>query len=637
MTRSKWLSAERFTIVGYICYLARDPTSRLEFTMLSSRTFFPAGLPAGLRTVSLLAAATCAVLSTNALALQPSERVENFRLLDHAGDSHELYYYDTAKAVVLLTQSNACKASTAAIAKVDALQQQHDDGTLQSFLINSSAGDSRAQIEAFAAKQGQQTPILMDASQLIGESMQLNTAGEMLILNTADWTVAYRGAPNRHADKALKAVLNGKPVAKQSSRVKGCDVAYPAQVARAEHANISYADDVAPILLDNCVSCHRQGGIGPWAMTNYTMIQGFAPMIREVLRTKRMPPWHADPKHGTFSNDRSLTVAEEKTLVHWIEAGAPRGAGEDPLVTTDIEYTEWDTEGVLGKPHYVVDIPASEIPASGVVDYKYHYVKNPIGRDVWVQAAEVLPGDRAVLHHVITAFGDMITEGKYKGRMKHTGGLRGYAPGITNEPFPENTGVFLPADATLEFQVHYTTSGKATVDESRMGLWFYDKAPEKQVYTKFIANGKIRIPAHAANHAEQEEYVIPNDAILYNVMPHAHFRGKAAEFRAFYPDGTEELLLSVPNYDFNWQTTYEFSKPKFVPEGTRIVQTNWWDNSAANSANPDPSIEVTWGEQSWEEMLFGAFLMRTLDADEARAMRTASDTSASPQGLPGGQ
>ena len=567
--------------------------------------------------------------------LQPSQQVENFRLLDHAGISHELYYYDTAKAVVLLTQSNQCNVASTAMAQATALQEAYADQGVLVFMINSTASDSRSAIEAAAEKAGIKIPILMDSTQLIGESMNLATAGEALVLNTADWTVAYRGAANKYANKALNAVLAGQRVKKTTSKIKGCAVDYPAQQARATHASISYQQDIAPILLDNCVSCHRQGGIGPWAMTNYTMIKGFAPMIREVLRTQRMPPWHADPKHGTFSNDRSLTDTELTTLVHWIEAGAPRGEGEDPLVTTDIEYTEWDTEGVLGKPHYVVDIPAAEIPASGTVDYKYHYVKNPIGRDVWVHATEVLPGDRAVLHHVITAFGDMITEGPYKGRMKHTGGLRGYAPGITNEPFPENTGVFLPADATLEFQVHYTTSGKATVDESRLGLWFHDEAPERRVFTKFIANGKIRIPAHAANHAEKEEYTIPKDSILYNVMPHAHFRGKAAEFRAFYPDGTEELLLSVPNYDFNWQTTYEFKEPKFVPAGTRIVQTNWWDNSAANSANPDPTIEVTWGEQSWEEMLFGAFLMRTLDAKEAEQMRTARRAEL-PLTVPGG-
>ena len=239
-----------------------------------------------------------------------------------------------------------------------------------------------------------------------------------------------------------------------------------------------------------------------------------------------------------------------------------------------------------------------------------------------------MPGDRAVLHHTITTFGKIMTEGPRAGDLKPEGGLRGYAPGMTNKAFPDGTGVRLPADTTLEFQMHYTTAGKATVDESKLGLWFFDEAnpPEHEVVSMFVLNARIKIPAGANNHKETVARVIPKDALLYNLMPHAHFRGKAAEFRAVYPDGTEELLLSVPNYDFNWQTTYEFAEPKFIPAGTKLVQANWWDNSAANPANPDPSIDVTRGEQSWEEMLFGAMSMRFLDDKEAETYRTTADT-----------
>ena len=251
------------------------------------------------------------------------------------------------------------------------------------------------------------------------------------------------------------------------------------------------------------MGCHREGGIGPWAMNDYNMVRGFSLMVREVVRTKRMPPWHADPTIGHWENDRSLSNEQIKTLVHWIEAGAPRGEGEDFLATNDTVYPTWDTENVLGKqPDYVINIPATEVPATGVVDYQYHHMDNPIEKDVWVQAAEILPGDRAVLHHTITAFGDIITEGKRKGRLDYKGGLRGYAPGITNQAFPENTGVFLPAGSTLEFQMHYTTAGKATVDESKMGLWFYDEPPTETLVSMFIANPRIKIPAHADNHRE---------------------------------------------------------------------------------------------------------------------------------------
>jgi hypothetical protein len=228
-----------------------------------------------------------------------------------------------------------------------------------------------------------------------------------------------------------------------------------------------------------------------------------------------------------------------------------------------------------------------------------------------------------VLHHVITSYGTLETEGRRKGRLKREGqaGLRGYVPGMTSQMFPEGTGVYLPADATIEFQVHYTTNGKATVDESQLGIWVYEEPPEHQVFSMILLNGRIQIPPHAKAHKEFAERVIPKDALVYNLLPHAHFRGKASEFSVVYPDGTEEILLSVPNYDFNWQTTYSLAEPKLIPAGSKIVHTTWWDNSAQNPANPDPTIEVTWGEQSWEEMLFGAILMRFLDEEEVAELK----------------
>ncbi len=567
-------------------------------------------------------------------AIKAQDHVENFRLLDHTGASHELYYYSDASAIAFMVQGNGCPIVRNAMPRFKELRDEFAAKGVQFFLLNANLQDNRDTINKEADDFAYDIPILMDTTQIIGEGLGLVRTGEVFVVDTNTWTVAYQGAlddrlgyetqkksaKQEFLKDALTNLVDGKPVEVASTDAVGCLINFPAQQSRAQHASISYAEDIAPILQENCVTCHRVGGIGPWAMNDYNMVRGFSQMIREVVRTKRMPPWHADPAHGQFSNDRSLTAEETQTLVHWVEAGAPRGEGPDPLALAAPNNFVWETEGTLGKPHAVIGIPASEIPATGVVDYKYHHVKNTVGRDVWVQAAEVLPGDRAVLHHVITVFGDVITEGKWKGRLRPKGGLRGYAPGMTNEGFPENTGVFLPADATIEFQVHYTTNGRATLDASKMGLWFYDEPPEKQVFSKFIANNDIKIPAHAKAHAEKEEYVIPKDALMYNILLHAHFRGKAGSFEAFYPDGSTEMLLSVPNYDFNWQTTYEFAEPKFMPAGTKIVQTNWWDNSAQNPANPDPSIDVTWGEQSWEEMLFGAFLMRWVDEEEAKEL-----------------
>jgi peroxiredoxin/mono/diheme cytochrome c family protein len=584
------------------------------------------------RIVSILVAACVA---TSAWAVEVGERVENFRLLAHTGDSHELYYYSNLDAVVFLVQGNGCPIVRNAAPRFAELRDEFADQNVKFFMLNSNLQDNRASITKEAKEFGYDIPILMDDTQIIGESLDLVRTGEVFVVDPKTWKVAYSGAlddrltyenqkKEASAHYLRDAVANmtaGEPVALASTDSLGCLINFPEKTARANHANISYSNDIAPILADNCVSCHREGGIGPWAMTDYNMVRGFSLMIREVVRTQRMPPWHADPAHGEWANDRSLSDDEIKTLVHWIEAGAPRGEGEDMLANLDHEYSEWTTSELLGDPDYVVDIPAMEIPATGVVDYQYHLVDNPIGKDVWVHAAEILPGDRAVLHHTITTFGDVMTEGKYKGQLNRKGGLRGYAPGITNQAYPDGTGTFLPADATIEFQMHYTPVGRATVDESKMGIWVYDEPPTHPIISMFTANPRIKIPPHAANHMETVERTIPKDALLYNLMPHAHFRGKAANFIAKYPDGTEELLLSVPHYDFNWQTDYEFKEPKFIPAGTTLVQTGWWDNSAQNKANPDPSAEVTWGEQSWEEMLFGAMLFRFLTEEESVQMR----------------
>lgn len=581
-----------------------------------------------------IAAALCfALAAPQALALAPQERVENFRLLDNQGVSHELYYYDDMKAIVVLVQGNGCPIVRNAMPRFQALKDQYADQGVQFFMLNSNLQDNRQTVAAEADEFGYDIPILIDDTQIIGESLDLVRTGEVFVLDPKTWSVTYTGAVDdrltyenqkpeateHYLKDAIDEMLAGKPVEVASTDPLGCLINFPEKQNRAQHASISYSEEIAPMLAENCVACHREGGIGPWAMTDYNMVRGFSLMIREVVRTKRMPPWHADPTIGHFSNDRSLSVEQTQHLVHWIEAGSPRGEGPDLLAEIDHEWGDWAVhEPELGEPDYIIDIPAAEIPATGVVDYKYHFVQNSIDEDVWVKAAEILPGDRAVLHHVITSYGEMETEGRRKGRLKREGqaGLRGYVPGMVSQHFPEDTGVYLPADATIEFQVHYTTNGKATVDESKLGIWVYDEPPEYQVFSLILANGQIKIPAHAKNHKETAERVIPKPAIVYNMLPHAHFRGKASQFSVVYPDGTEEILLDVPDYDFNWQTTYVLAEPKYLPAGSKIVHTTWWDNSAQNPANPDPTIEVTWGEQSFEEMLFGAILMRFASEEE---------------------
>ena len=566
----------------------------------------------------------CAARS--AFALSPGETVDNFRLLDHQGGSRELYYLSDMKAVVLMAHvngGNGCATSRQVVPGLKALRDQYRSQGVEVLLIDSNLPDTQAAVAKEAAALGLDMPILMDDTQLVGEALDLRRNGEVLVINPQGWKLAYRGplaaGDANYAADAVEALVNAQPV--KTAKVesprpdKRCAIAMPEHDKQAAHAKISYSKSIAPMLIDNCVTCHRQGGIGPWQMSSYDMVKGFAPMIREVVRTQRMPPWHADPHYSAFSNDRSLSKDELKTLVHWIEAGAPRGSGGDPLAELKRTWPEWQ----LGEPDLIVEIPAFEVPATGTIPYQMPSVANPLDHDVWVRAMDFLPGDRTVLHHIIATMG---TDG---GGIRDGGSLGGYVPGAGPMVLPQETGVLMKKDAKFFFQMHYTATGKPARDVSRMGVYFRKDSPQYQFRSAVMAKPSLKIPANTKAHTESASRTFDRDVIVYSLLPHSHFRGKASNFVATYPDGTQETLLSVPNYDFNWQTTYELATPKRLPAGTKVTHSTTWDNSTQNKANPDPNREVPWGQQTWDEMLYGVVRFRYVD-EAAAPTETVSRT-----------
>lgn len=265
-------------------------------------------------------AAIALLLASQTMALAPSDRVDNFRLMDQMGDSHHLYYFSDMDAVVLMVQDNACAALDSLVPKYLALQQEFADHNVQFMMINSNRSDDRASVAAVAKGAGIDVPVLLDDAQLVGETLGIRNAGEVFIVDPKTWQLAYRGAVGADLSEALGDVVDGRPVARAQTEVAGCDIEFASSEG---HAQISYTKEVAPILQDNCVSCHRAGGIGPWSMDSYDMILGFSPMIKEVLMTQRMPPWHADPTVGHWANDRALSSGDRRMLVNWINAGAP--------------------------------------------------------------------------------------------------------------------------------------------------------------------------------------------------------------------------------------------------------------------------------------------------------------------------
>ena len=543
-----------------------------------------------------------AVLSTSVLAVP--DRIGDFGLLDSDGEFHQLSRYRNKEALVLMSFDPSCTSIDSSLSSLQALQTQWRDQGIAFALINSSAESDLAVIRSAKADIDLQLPLLLDSGQLVSETLQLTKAGEVAILDPERLTLLYRG-PVASAAATLAAEIAGTVERTRVIAASGCDLTYPARESHAS-ATPDYASEVAPIIAEQCVGCHRAGGIGPFAMDSHLMLQGWSPMIREVLLTRRMPPTQVDPNIGHFSNARYMSDADMQTLVHWIDAGAPRGTAViDPL--TEIQLPSWKT-WTLGEPDYIVMAPKMEIPATGVMDYITIDVELPFTEDKWVKAVQFIPGDESVLHHLltyVTAPAEEFDGGEANVRSVARRFLEGYAPGkVDAMTFPEDTGVYIPQGHKLSMQFHFTTNGRATTDETLLGLYLYDEPPKYENFTRSVSS-QFRIPAFDQDYESAASYVFDEDVVVTGLRAHMHFRGKDMKFSIENEDGSMTDLLSVPNYSYAWQPTYTLEEPMLVKAGTRVHVTGAFDNSEYNPANPDPSKELTFGLQSWDEMFIG--------------------------------
>jgi len=540
--------------------------------------------------------------------------VENFRLLDQAGRSVELYRAADAPAVVLYTHGIGCPVVRRSVPELNRLQAKYAEKGVVFYMLNANSQDTRDELAADAREFSLTIPILKDPTQRIVHALGSRRTAEALVLDPQDkWKILYRGpvddrfdygaqkpeADNRWLEEVLETHLAGTPVIPQRIETKGCLISF------LEDTPISYAADVAPILAAKCVSCHRPGGVGPFAMTDYRRVKGWSEMIRETLRTHRMPPWHADPAYNSFHNSLDITVDERRTLLAWVEQGAGRGEDDDPLADAT---PGRDSDWTLGTPDHVVQLPEPEkLRAEGLFDYRYINVPSGLTEDRWLRAVEVLPTAEGAVHHALI----FVMYPPEYAHLQHDpeGGLDGffasYLPGGNVQPYPKGTAQFIPAGSTFVFQMHYNATGKEEVDQTRMGLYFNGGPPPEVLHIRAAAETRFEIPPHAADHPARATYRFDEDATLLGLSPHMHYRGSRFRFDAQYPGGREETLLSVPWYEFDWQPMYYFDKPVDIAAGTRIVCEGAFDNSRLNPRNPDPSQSVRFGEQSHEEMFIG--------------------------------
>jgi hypothetical protein len=383
-------------------------------------------------------------------------------------------------------------------------------------------------------------------------------------------------------------------------------------------AEPTFTKDVAPILYQRCVSCHRPTQIAPMSLLTYEQARPWARAIRQRVVRREMPPWFADPAHGSFANDASLSQAEIDTIAAWVDGGAPKGNEKD-LPAMPVFTDGWS----IGEPDVVFAIPEYSVPAQGVIPYLYFTVPTNFTKDTWISGLEIRPGNRQAVHHVIVSVLEPGRDAPAQGATSvgfdvvrnQLGGTTPNKPGFI---YADGTGRLVKAGSSLVFQMHYTATGTPVTDRTTIGLKLAKTTPAQQVRTGLALNPRFVLPPGDPSHEVRAAITLTEDIHLLSLTPHMHFRGRDFTYTAVYPDGRSEILLRVPNYDFNWQLSYALAKPAALPRGTTIECVAHFDNSASNPHNPDPKAEVRWGDQTWEEMMIG-FYSFTRDAEQAAA------------------
>ena len=385
---------------------------------------------------------------------------------------------------------------------------------------------------------------------------------------------------------------------------------------------VTWADDVAPLLYEKCASCHRPGQVAPMSLLTYKDARPWAKSIRRVVNERTMPPWFANPAHGDFVEDPRLTDEQIAMIQSWVAAGAPAGD-----LANAPEPPEFSSDWQIGEPDVVLTMDPFEVTDDMEDHYEWLQVTNPLDEDRWIQAIEIRPTFMEGAHHNLTYVGPPgatldTVQGLGRTEMDF---IAGWAPGVVPMEYREGYGKLLPAGATIFFQMHYHKDpgpGTGGVDQTSVGLKFYEGPVENKVATMWVVDPVLRIPPGEAAYQSYSEVTFEHDVELFNFTPHMHLRGKSMKFTATYPDGKQEVLLDVPGYDFNWQLTYTPSERLVLPAGTKIALDAVFDNSADNPFNPDPTATVTFGEATTDEMMIGFMDYTFIEQDQQVDMPT---------------
>ncbi len=560
-------------------------------------------------------------------------RIDNFSLRDYRGKACSLDECQNNKLVVVAFLGVECPLAKLYAPRLQELAKEYGARGVSFIGVDSNQQDTLTELGAFARKNQIEFPLLKDPGNTVADQFGALRTPEVFVLD-AERVVRYCGriddqyglgtssgyarpkVNRRDLAVALDELLAGKSVSQTAVEAPGCFIG---RVSKIEPTgDVTYSNQIARILKDRCVSCHRPGEVAPFPLTSFDEVVGWAETIREVVDQGRMPPWFANPEYGHFVNDARLSDEEKKLIHAWLDNGCAQG---DPAnLPEPRQFVEgWQ----IPEPDQVVYISDEpyKVPAEGVVEYQYFAVDPGWTEDKWIKAVEARPGNRSVVHHIIVFV--QPPEGR-EGFDRDA--IGGYAPGDGADISPEGVATFVPAGSKIMFQMHYTPNGTEQTDRSYVGIKFADpKSVHKISRGDAAINVLFRIPPGAANHEVKSRIRFKEDSLLYTMMPHMHLRGKSFRFEAEYPDGTREILLDVPKYDFNWQLSYRLAEPKLMPKGTKLNCTAHFDNSAENLANPAPDEWVAWGDQTWEEMMIGfIFCVRANEDIQAQPLQAAA-------------
>ncbi len=544
----------------------------------------------------------------------------------------------TGKPVVVVVRSVGCPVGKRFAPEIARIIDEYTPRGVSFILVNpmeqDDVGSMRAEIERHGFGRARYVP---DAEKRFVDALDVQTTTEAFVID-AGRTLAFRGAiddqygigfakdeaSNLYLRPAIESVLAGTRPTIEAVWAPGCRIEGRKPRADAPASAPTWHGRVSRIVNRNCMECHRPGMSGPFPLTSYAEVKGNKDMISFMVENQAMPPWFADADHSrAFRNDRSLSERDRADLLAWIEAGCPEGD-----VTEAAAEPSWAPGWSIGEPDAVVQLPRMvHVKAEGTIPYKNLEVTTSFDEDKWVTALEVQSSATEQIHHILVFIRYPRNHPRSREQPRSRGGLKGYfaamVPGQADQVLPDGMAKFLPKGAQLRFQLHYTANGTAVEDRPRIGFKFAKEPPRHQMKTGAVSNTMFRIPAGDPNYKVGYSKTFSKPTRILGVLPHMHLRGKAFKYTLIWPDGRREVIVDIPRYDFNWQLLYRFAEPIDVPAGTTLRADGWYDNSAGNPANPDPTRPVRFGEQTWEEMMIGYYDYIELDRAPAAPSKPA--------------